>query len=133
MLEGTVLSTRLTYLDIGSPVFHSLDIYSAAGTGPVGWFELPTYPDMRVKDVRFDVAVPSLEARSWVDGQEMPRAFSARPLVDGNYVAHFSVWSGTTVVKRIPLYRFSMQDGHISGFQPFPLKALWKIDTEPGG
>ncbi len=124
-LQGEVITTRFTYLDVQMPVSHSLDIYNSEGTSHIGWFELPTNPDEHVTDVQFDVNGRSLEHRSMANGTVVQRRFTTSVPEDGEYVAYFSIWSGSTMAKRIPLYRYRLEGVHVADFESFPLVAVW--------
>jgi hypothetical protein len=124
-LNGTTIFTRLDYLDVGVPVSHSLDLFDAGGSNHVAWFELPTNPDERIKDIGFTLDPTTLRAHSTVDGVDEPRPSNANMLGDGEYVAYFTIWAGQMPAKRIPLYRYRLTGGAVAGFEGFPLNTAW--------
>ncbi|MHB1162453.1 MAG: hypothetical protein ACYC3V_19290, partial [Chloroflexota bacterium] len=124
-LEGNTISTRFTYLDLQIPVSHSLDIYDTHGYSHPGWFELPTNPDGRIKEIRFELDAATQEHQATIDGNVEKRRSSARPPADGEYTAYFTLWAGDVIAKRIPLYRYRrMADGRVVGFEPFGLEIV---------
>lgn len=110
-LEGNVITTRFSYLDIGVLAYHSIDIYNADGNSHYAWFDLPTYPDKQLRDVQFDLNAVTLDHRSLLDGVNAPRRSSAQPFKDGDYVACFSIWTVRSLVKSIPIYSYRLQGG----------------------
>lgn len=122
--ENDILSD-LTYFNVRVPLSHSLDLYDSSNGSHVGWFELPVNPDGKITDVGFRLNGATLEHTWTVSGAETVRAFSADPVLDGEYVACFSVWSGDILSKRIPLYRYRLEQGRVVAFEPFQLFAVW--------
>ncbi|MGE5619208.1 MAG: hypothetical protein ACM3US_08115 [Sphingomonadaceae bacterium] len=124
-MEGNTISTHLTYLDVQVPVSHSLDIYDTHGYSHPGWFELPTNPDERIKEIRFDLNPATLEHHATVNGKPEERQSSTRPPVDGEYTAYFTLWAGDVIAKRIPLYRYRLAGEQVVEFEPFSLEGIW--------
>lgn len=124
-LDGEEIKTRFTYLNVAVPAFHSIDLYSDGAPSHPGWFELPTYPDARLREIEFRLNPVSLSTSSSLDGQDAPRASSVRPTSDGQFLACFSVWSDGRQVKRIPIYSYRLEGGKIVDFRAWPLTAIW--------
>ncbi|MCL4532577.1 MAG: hypothetical protein M1582_05220, partial [Actinobacteria bacterium] len=124
-LEGNVISTRFSYLDIGVLAFHSVDIYNADSNSHQAWFDLPTYPDKQLRDVQFDFNAATLDHQTFLDGADAPRRSTAEPSKDGDYVACFSIWTVRSLVKSIPIYRYRLEGGKVTNFEPFDLTGVW--------
>lgn len=129
-LHGTDISTRFLYLDIQVPASHSIDVFDRRGNFHPGWFKLPTNPDGKLKDIRFNLDGTTLEHRSILNGVEAPLEFSIRPLTDGEYTVYFSIDYGAAWPVRIPLYQFRLGKGQVTHFQSFPLTAVWNGRSE---
>lgn len=132
-LQGNVITTRFSYLDIGVLAYHSVDIYNADGNSHRAWFELPTYPDKQLRDVQFDFNAATLDHRSLLDGVDTPRRSSTQPFTDGDYVACFSIWTVRSLVKSIPIYRYRLEGGKVTDFESFDLTGVWDGRAMAGG
>lgn len=124
-LEGESVTTRFTYLNVQVPLSHSVDIYDSSGSFHAAWFKLPTNPDGRFKDFSLQVNGSSLEHELTTDGDGENLPFSVYSLVDGQYTAYFSIWSGSSLARRIPLYRYILNGGKVTSFEPFTLFGVW--------
>ncbi len=124
-LDENVISTRFSYLDIGVLAYHSIDIYSADSNSHRAWFDLPTYPDRQLRDVRFDFNPTTLDHQTFLDGADAPRRSTAEAVSDGDYVACFSIWTVRSLVKSIPIYRYRLVGGKVTDFESFDLDGVW--------
>lgn len=131
-LCGHVVATTFTYLDIRTPVSHSIDIYSNDGGSHVAWFELPTNPDERISEVELDVDASTLLPRFFLNGKPTQRQYTSVEPQDGAYVAYFTTWAGNVTAGRIPLYRYKLRDGRVVEFTSFPMANVWYHRQEQG-
>jgi hypothetical protein len=123
--QDGLFTTRFTYLDVKVPASHSLDLFDVSGQEHLGWFELPTNPDERLREVRFDLNPTSLEHEASVNGQRVELPFSVQPLPDGEYTAYFTLSRTGAQPVRIPLYRYRLEGGRAFPTDIYPLQCAW--------
>jgi hypothetical protein len=131
--KGDAVTTSLTHLDIGMPVSLSLDVYLRQDDSHPGWFELPLYPDNRVKEVEFELDGVMEAHNLLVDGAVTSSPFSTRPITDGEYMVYISMTSQSEVAKRIPLYRYTLSGRHITDFDSWPVSLAWDATKMSAG
>ncbi len=129
---GKSIVTRLAYFDAAIPGGASLDIYGSNLTDHPGWFHLPTVEDGYLRQMEVDLDPATLSPRIISNGEEVKDSFTSpakegRSLPDGEYVAYLTViaGSGSSEPRRIPLYRYRLQDGSVMDFEQFPLSLAW--------
>lgn len=130
--DGYSINTRVSHIDIGVPVSISVTLHNVRDDDHVAWYELPLFPDNRLREVQLGIDGRSLNPQLMVDGAPSSRPFSAGPIPNGDYVAYITVWSGGRVIKRIPIYRYSLNETGVESFRSWPLLVVWDATRIPG-